>query len=131
MLQHVATFSIDGSNFLSGLKAFLVGPENNTDTHSIDLAPLVRAWGRACDVPASVAASKVSVKEVIQAINSFRNRFAHVPFPYDQVQDIYRELEACVFKIFEIPPTAANDESPLSGCFPLQASVLRGAGHYN
>ena len=70
------------------------------------------------------------MREVIQAVNTFRNRFAHVPFPYDQVQDIYRELEACIFKIFEIPPTAANDESPLSGCFALKGSVLRGSGHY-
>jgi len=130
ILQHIATFSIDGSKFLTGLQTFLVGPSNNQETHSVDLSPLARAWARACDVPPSVTAGKVSVREVIQAVNTFRNRFAHVPFPYDQVQDIYRELEACIFKIFEIPPTAANDESPLSGCFALKGSVLRGSGHY-
>jgi hypothetical protein len=129
ILQHVATFGVDGSRFLSALKTFLIGPENSPDTHCIDLAPLVRAWSHACEVPPSVSAAKVNVKEIIQAINSFRNRFAHVPFPYDQLQDICRELEICVFKIFEIPPTAANDESPLSGYFGLKESVLRGPGY--
>jgi hypothetical protein len=71
------------------------------------------------------------VKDAFQAINSFRNRFAHVPFPYDQLQDVCRELEICTFKIFEIAPSAANDESPLSGSFALKDSLLRGAGYRN
>ena len=29
ILQHIATFSIDGSKFLTGLQTFLVGPSNN------------------------------------------------------------------------------------------------------
>jgi hypothetical protein len=99
--------------------------------YQIDLSPLVRAWSRACDVPPNVQPEKVSVKDAFQAINSFRNRFAHVPFPYDQLQEVCRELEICAFTVFEIPPTAANDESPLSGSFALKDSLLRGAGLRN
>jgi tetratricopeptide (TPR) repeat protein len=128
ILQLVATFDVGNSKFLNSLKTFLIGPENTPEKHYIDLAPFVRAWGHACDVPPSVSHSPVSVKEIFQALNSFRNRFAHVPFPYDRLQDIYHELKVCVFRIFEIPPTAANDESPLSGYLGLKESVFRGAG---
>jgi tetratricopeptide (TPR) repeat protein len=129
ILQQVTTFSILGSNFLNALQTFLLGSLESSSSHQIDLAPFARAWSRACDVPLSVTSGRVSVREAIQAINIFRNRFAHVPFPYDQIQDIYRELEALVFEVFAVPPTAANEQSPLSGYFALRGSVLRGYGH--
>jgi hypothetical protein len=135
IIQYVASCQIEGSGFVSALQNFLIGanPETNDEggNFRIDLAPLVRAWSRACDVPPNVQPEKVSVKDAFQAINSFRNRFAHVPFPYDQLQEVCRELEVCTFTIFEIPPTAANDESPLSGSFALKDSLLRGAGLRN
>jgi hypothetical protein len=124
IIQYIPGLDLQDSKFLTALQGFLVGEELG-----IDLAPLVRAWGRACDVPPSVLSEKVSVKDAFQAINSFRNRFAHVPFPYDQVQEIYREIENCTFNIFELPPTAANNKSPLSGCFALKDSILQGAGY--
>jgi hypothetical protein len=124
IIQYVPGLNVEGSGFLAALRGFLVGTGLE-----VDLAPLVRAWGRACDVPPSVLPEKVNVKDAFQAINSFRNRFAHVPFPYDQVQEIYREIENCTFSIFELPPTAANNESPLSGCFALKDSILQGAGY--
>jgi hypothetical protein len=133
IIQYVAGWDIRASRFLTALRTFLGGPlaspSSETHSHCIDLAPLTRAWGRACDVPPSVLPDKVSVKDTLQAINSLRNRFAHVPFPYDQLQDIYRELEACTFRFFEIPPSAANEESPLSGSFALKDSILRGPGY--
>jgi hypothetical protein len=135
IIQYVANCPIDGSRFVSACQSFLIGAKAETSSEGrsyyIDLAPLVRAWSRACDVPPNVDAGRVSVKDALQAINSFRNRFAHVPFPYDQVQEVYRELEICTFTLFEIPPTAANDESPLSGSFALKDSLLRGAGYRN
>jgi tetratricopeptide (TPR) repeat protein len=134
IVQYVPGLDVKSSKFLTALQKLLVGAKNEASTDStncIDLAPLVRAWGRACDVPPSVIPEKVSVKDAFQAINSFRNRFAHVPFPYDQIQDIYRELETCTFRLFEISPTAANDESPLSGSLALKDSLLQGAGHRN
>jgi tetratricopeptide (TPR) repeat protein len=129
--QSVASLDVTGSGFLTALHTFLVGSGSSADSYCVDLAPLTRAWGRACDVPPSVVADRVSVKDTFYAINSFRNRFAHVPFPYDQLQEIYRELEVCTFKIFEILPSAANDESPLSGAFAVKDSVLQGSGHRN
>jgi hypothetical protein len=47
------------------------------------------------------------------------------------LQEVCRELEICTFTIFGIAPTAANDESPLSGSFALKDSLLRGAGYRN
>lgn len=134
ILQMVAVVSIDGSPFLAALRAFLVGPgpgheEGEREKYLIDLGPFARAWGRACDVPPNVTAGEVSVREAFQAINSFRNRFAHVPFPYDQLQEIYRELENCTFRLFEIPPTAASEESPLSGYLANKEAILRGPGY--
>lgn len=133
ILQLVSMVSIDGSPFLTALKAFLVGPSSDDtgdrEKYLIDLAPFARAWGRACDVPPSVTPGKVSARETFQAINSFRNRFAHVPFPYDQLQDICRELETCTFRLFEIPPTATNEESPLSGYLANREAILRGPGY--
>jgi hypothetical protein len=133
IIQYVSGLDIVDSRFLSALRTFLVGPagcsSSDLQSHCIDLAPLARAWSRACDVPPSVVPDKASVKDTIQAINSLRNRFAHVPFPYDQLQDIYRELETCTFRFFEIPPTAANEESPLSGSFASKDSILRGPGY--
>jgi hypothetical protein len=133
IIQYVSGLDIGNSRFLTALRMFLVGPtscsSDEPHSHCIDLAPLTRAWSRACDVPPSVVPDKVSVKDTLQAINSLRNRFAHVPFPYDQLQDIYRELEVCTFRFFEIPPSAANEESPLSGSFALKDSILRGPGY--
>jgi hypothetical protein len=94
IVQYVGSLPPDGSNFLAALQTFLVGPTgDSSNVYRVDLAPLVRAWSRACEVPPSVLAEKVSVKDAFQAINSLRNRFAHVPFPYDQLNDICRELE--------------------------------------
>jgi hypothetical protein len=88
VIQAVSLSETEGSGFLSALRSFLVSSES--EESRIDLANFARAWSRACDVPPSVTQGHVSVKEAFQAINSFRNRFAHVPFPYDQLQDIYR-----------------------------------------
>jgi hypothetical protein len=132
IVQYIGSFPAHASKFLHALQTFLVGPAGESaERYQIDLAPLARAWSRACEVPPSVLPEKVSVKNAFQAINSFRNRFAHVPFPYDQLQDINRELETCTFGIFEVPPTAANDESPLSGFFAVKESILQGSVYRN
>ncbi len=136
IIQYIATCppeSVESSRFLVACQSFLMGSKTEAEQQDyyIDLAPLVRAWSRACDVPPNVQPEKVSVKDTLQAINSFRNRFAHVPFPYDQLQEICREFESCTFRIFEIKPTAKNDESPLSGSFAIKESLLRGAGYRN
>jgi hypothetical protein len=130
--QYIPGLNAGDSKFLVAFQSFFVGPKTESvanPDYCVDLAPLVRAWSRACDVPPSVPSEKVSAKDAFQAINSFRNRFAHVPFPYDQIQEIYRELEICTFRFFAIPPTAANDESVLSGSLALKDSILRGAGY--
>jgi hypothetical protein len=131
ILQYIPSIEVPQSTFLVSLREFLTGPASAVEDgkgYSIDLAPLVRAWGRACDVPPSVIPEKISVRDTFKAINTFRNRFAHVPFPYDQIGEIFKELEICVFRLFEIPPTAVNTESPLSGSLALGDTILSGAG---
>jgi len=98
------------------------------DDGKIDLGPLVRAWAQACDVPPGMKAERVAPKEALTAINSFRNRFAHVPFPYDRVGDVWQSLEECTFRIFDVSPTGANVLSPLAGAFGLRDSLFRGSG---
>jgi hypothetical protein len=73
-------------------------------------------------------ADKVAPKEAFTTINSFRNRFAHVPFPYDRVNEVWQSLEECTFRIFEIPPACTNPLSPLAGAFGLKDSLFRGSG---
>jgi len=130
ILQFVSGLDVGGSGFLTALKGFLVGPPNSgEDNCRIDLTPFARAWGRACDVPANVAQENATAKDTFQVINSFRNRIAHVPFPYDQLQEIFAALEECVFRLFELPPPAANTASPLTGSFAQKGSLLRGSGY--
>jgi hypothetical protein len=133
IIQYVSSLAAEDSQFLLAVKEFLSGPSAGTGAdctpYRVDTDPLLRAWGRACDVPPGLLPDKVAVKDAFRVINSFRNRFAHVPFPYDQIQEIYRALEMCVFRLFEVPPSGANDQSPLSGIVAYKDAVLRGAGH--
>src|SRR5215471_19809156 len=74
IVQYVSGLDVQASGFLAALRTFLVGPapcsSGESHSHCIDLAPLARAWGRACDVPPSVVPDKASVKDTLQAINS-------------------------------------------------------------
>jgi hypothetical protein len=131
ILQLIAGFTPEGSGYLSALVSFLnasVPGEPPRDEAKIDLGPLVRAWAQACDVSAGMKAEYVAPKEAFRAINSFRNRFAHVPFPYDRVGEVWQSLEECTFRFFEVSPTCTNVLSPLAGAFGLRESLFRGSG---
>ncbi|HXB74312.1 MAG TPA: hypothetical protein VNY05_39105 [Candidatus Acidoferrales bacterium] len=128
ILQLIANTNLEGTRFLRALVKFLGKDADTPAGYGIDLAPLARAWSRACDVPPSVRPQVVPVREAIQAINVFRNRFAHVPFPYDQLQDVSREIEECTFRLFDVQSPTASEESCLTGCFAYKDHLLRGAG---
>lgn len=131
MLQLVSGFAPQESGYLSALVSFLnAGAPNEGlgDDAKIDLGPLVRAWAQACDLPPALKGEKVAPKEALTAINSFRNRFAHVPFPYDRVSEVWQSLEECTFHLFAVPPTGSNVLSPLAGAFGLGDSLFRGSG---
>jgi tetratricopeptide (TPR) repeat protein len=129
ILQLVSSSSSEGTRFLQMLRAFLACDQTSLPDKGVDLGPLVRSWARTCDVPPSVKPELVPVKDAIQAVNTFRNRFAHVPFPYDQLQDVARDLETCTFRLFEVQ-SATSPDSSLSGCFSHKDHLLRGAGFH-
>jgi tetratricopeptide (TPR) repeat protein len=130
ILQQVANSKLDAGRFLDTLRLYLGTESNVPPEMGIDLASLTRAWARTCEVPPSVRLEVVPIREAILAVNSFRNRFAHVPFPYDQLQDVARELETCTVRLFEIQSATAGEESSLCGSFALGDYLLRGAGFH-
>src|SRR5690606_33222909 len=67
--------------FLAPLYTFLTTPE-------VDLCHLASAWKQTCDVSPEFMADKVSPLKAMRCVNSFRNRFAHVPFPHDQIVSV-------------------------------------------
>ena len=153
ILSYVANLPVTESRFLSALQLFLNGkptlkpeavekpelaakgeakdnpaPQDSTATMTaMNLSQLVEAWKRACDVPATIIADKVDAKNALKIVNAFRNRFAHVPFPYDRLAEIHRHLEKATFDLFEIAPSAVTPESALCGGIADQSFLLRGS----
>jgi hypothetical protein len=117
------------SRFLTGLRDFL-------NEEAISLSRILEWWGRCCDVPGD--AKKTENPKTIQAmryINSFRNRFAHVPFPHDTIGELAQALEDVTEQLFSIKPQPSKHEegsrsSPLTGCFDIGGHRLRGNMSY-
>ena len=111
--------------YLPSLKKFLTSP-------GIKMGPLLSAWAKACDVPADFKReSEVEVRVAMRYVNSFRNRFAHVPFPHDPLEEVADALEPSTEDLFAITPlpTAhekAGESSPLTGAFRLGRFFLHG-----
>jgi hypothetical protein len=93
---------------------------------------LVSAWAKACDVsPDFRAADPAGVIVAMRCVNSFRNRFAHVPFPHDVLAEISDALETLTEKLFSITPLPKSHEkngqsNPLTGAFRRQRCFLHG-----
>lgn len=118
------------SLFLSSLRTFLRSP-------SINLSRLVLAWARVCEVPDDVQASEnTQVRDAMRHINGFRNRFAHIPFPYDGLDEIADALEEVTEQLFTIDPKPWQSfpderlESPLMGAIHWRDRFLRGSMHF-
>jgi hypothetical protein len=112
------------TQFLSAVRAFLLSP-------GIDIGPLVDGWARACDVPGDPKVSDIRVIEAMRHVNTFRNRFAHVPFPYDPLAEIADSLEAVTERLFSIQPEPLSHEkggesSCLTGALRVGRRFLRG-----
>lgn len=114
------------SPFLKSLYKFLISP-------SIDLSYLIAAWARVCEVPDdSRNSGKNQVRNAMKQVNTFRNRFAHVPFPYDGLDEIADALENVTEQLFSIEPMPwqifpdERIESPLTGAIHWKDRYLRG-----
>lgn len=119
------------SNFLNS-ETDADSSESNKDSGSttmapIDFSPLYSAWSRACDVTSGTPNGETNVKSALKAVNSFRNRFAHVPFPYDPIQKIYEALEQRTEEMFSAPNAADTDKGALRGAIAYRKSIIQGS----
>lgn len=125
ILDEVAKASALTVPFLAALRSFL-------DAEVIDLAALVTAWAHTCDVPPDAREPhKYRVRQAMRHVNSLRNRLAHVPFPYDQLDALAGSLEDITQQLFGLEPPPSSHEkegqsSPLTGAFRVQNSFLHG-----
>lgn len=126
ILDEVAKAEELQGRFLPALRSFLM----NT---AIDVAPLVSAWAKTCDVPSDYQErGVVEVRVAMRYVNSFRNRFAHVPFPHDPLAEVSDALEKATEQLFSIEPLPASHEkdgrsSPLTGALQTGTCFLRGS----
>lgn len=134
ILDYVASIQSVDSAFLASVVAFLtsrssdVGAgETRQDNAPIDVTRLIAAWGRACDVPVGLKAERVPVKAAFKIVNSFRNRFAHVPFPYDVIQDVFASLQECTLRLFSAPPSPLSQGGTLGGAIAYRGRLIKGA----
>ncbi len=128
ILEYVSTIEIETSSFLSGVTTFLNSSSNEEGKQTlVDIAPLINAWMKACDVPSGIKAERCSVKVALKTVNSFRNRFAHVPFPYDAVEGVYKTLEMCTEELFSARPYSGSPQGPLCGAIALGENLMKGS----
>jgi hypothetical protein len=115
-----------GEGFMGALLRLL-------DAEEIHLGPLVQAWSLACDVPPDSRKETFSVKQAMRHVNTFRNRFAHVPFPHDPLSKIADALEAITEELFSVEPLpwkvfgSGQPSSALVGGLLFNRRTLRGS----
>jgi hypothetical protein len=129
ILEYISTIDSSGSYYLESLKRFLNGSaeDSQESVSSINLEPFTSAWARACDIPSGISRGAVTAKNAFKVVNCFRNRLAHVPFPYDPINDVYRGLEQCTAELFSTEPKPTGKEGALSGCIGYRGQVIQGA----
>ena len=127
ILMALASHENAESAYLTSLRTFLLASP-------IDLSRLVVAWARVCEVPEDARTAKdAQVRDAMRHINVFRNRFAHIPFPYDGLEDIADALEHVTEQLFSIDPRPwqsfpdARTENPLIGAIHWRDRLLRGS----
>lgn len=130
VLEYVSTVDAGESCYLTSLNEFLNGKANSDNedaTRKIDLTPFTSAWARACDIPSGLNRGKVIVKDAFKIVNSFRNRLAHVPFPYDPLADVYHGLQSCTEQLFDAEPSPTGPRGVLNGCIGFRGHVIKGS----
>jgi hypothetical protein len=127
ILFEISRYDYPDRGFLSSLKRFL-------DSEQILVGPFAQAWGLACDVPPDACKTEqISVKQALRHVNTFRNRFAHVPFPYDPLEALAEALESTTEQLFAVPPEPSKhldsdgSSSPLTGVIIVGQHLLRGS----
>ena len=62
----------------------------------------------------------------MKAVNSFRNRLAHVPFPYDPLDAIYKEILRCTEELFGAAPAPFQPAGAMAGALSKGGTVIKG-----
>ncbi len=126
ILDHVAKSPDSNTGYLEALANFL-------NCECLRVEKLLNAWLKTCDVPAEyLRREEVDVRTAMRYVNTFRNRFAHVPFPYDPLTEICDALEDLTEQLFAISPAPASHEkdgrsSPLTGALQSESSFMHGS----
>ena len=128
ILDYISTIEMETSSFLSTVTMFLNSSPNEEGKQTlIDIAPLIHAWVKACDVPSGIKAESCTVKVALRTVNSFRNRFAHVPFPYDAIEGVYKTLEKCTEDLFSAHPYSGSPQGALCGAIAQGDNLMKGS----
>jgi len=126
ILWRLARLESPPGEYLPKLKAFL-------NAEAITLAPFLGAWRNACDVPVKLDDKPLAVRECIRQVNTFRNRFAHVPFPHPPLDEIATSLEDILNQFFkaksdETQAEPWNTRGVMTGAVLEGGRFLRGCG---
>jgi tetratricopeptide (TPR) repeat protein len=127
-------------NFLRQVKAFLEWSDtrkseaeearpSNARFLSNAIESLLNVWKRVCDVPTNASQDATTTVQTIALVNVFRNRYAHVPFPYDPVAPLADALEILTESLFSIEPRPHCYNSVLCGGLVLRQTLWRGGLH--
>jgi hypothetical protein len=128
ILDEVSKADALDDQFILALRALLT-------TSGMEVGPLLDAWGKTCDVPADFWAKEaVEVRVAMRHINSFRNRFAHVPFPHDPLAEVCDALEGLTEQLFRLSPSPtahekAGQSSALTGGLLVGDRFFHGTSH--
>jgi tetratricopeptide (TPR) repeat protein len=127
------------TEFLRRLKAFLSWPKDvaqesedqefNKTKKQVFFATslLLDTWKRVCDVPSGIENEEaVTVINLVGLVNTFRNRYAHVPFPYDPIEQLAHSLELLTESLFSVSPRASKFDSVLAGGIVYRTTLWRG-----
>lgn len=114
------------SRFLEASKQFLA-------SGGMKLRSLIASWKQICDLPSEITSTdEFKVRETFRHINTFRNRFAHVPFPFEEMTELSGALADVTEQLFSIEPKPWQSfpddrrESPLCGAIEYRGRRLRG-----
>jgi hypothetical protein len=126
LLWDVEGFDTFQSRFLISSKRFL-------SSGGLNLRALIASWKQICDVPQEITSTdEFKIRETFRHINTFRNRFAHVPFPFEEMTELSSALADVTEQLFSVEPKPWQSfpddriESPLCGAIDYRGRRLRG-----
>lgn len=121
IVAEVARTDLGDQPFVAALRTFLT-------SRAPDLTAFSKAWARACEVPREIVgqADALDMHKLLIHLNTFRNRFAHVPFPYDPLEEIADALELVTDEAMRITLFERDAPHVFAGAFARRGTILVG-----